>query len=95
MRLERKCRTVGAGETVYVGNFNLACSGGPILWREYTPRGELPKLLAEFKSKYPFLNLDDVQFRLFRTFRSAKPRAASETSARAACVARRSSCAGG
>jgi len=34
---------------------------------EYTPRGELPKLLGEFKSQYPFLNLDDVQFRLFRT----------------------------
>jgi len=59
--------TVSAGETVYVGNFSLACANGPILWRQYTPRDQLPKHLAEFKSQYPFLNLDDVQFRLFRT----------------------------
>jgi hypothetical protein len=60
--------TASAGETVYVGNFYLACANGsPILWREYTPREQLPKHLAEFKSQYPFLDLDDVQFRLFRT----------------------------
>ncbi len=59
---------VKAGEVVYIGNFFLDCRGGPTLWRYYTEgRDGFKSHMKEVKQKYPFIDPDKVNFRLFRT----------------------------
>jgi len=65
---------VAASETVYIGNFALDCSQEPILWRYFTQgREHFQQHLTEYRRKYPFLKLDDVQYRLFDTKVFGKP----------------------
>lgn len=60
--------SVAAGETVYIGNFALDCYKGPTLWRYYAQGQEgFKQQLSDYKSKYPFLDLTNVKFRLFET----------------------------
>jgi hypothetical protein len=60
--------TVAAGEIVYIGNFFLDCQKGPILWRYYSPGKEgFKKQMAEYKTKYPFIDLERSKFRLFKS----------------------------
>lgn len=60
--------TVAAGETVYIGNFALDCYAGPTLWRYYADGQDgFKKQLSDYKTKYPFLDLTNVKFRLFKT----------------------------
>jgi hypothetical protein len=60
--------TVAAGETVYIGNFSLNCTGQPTLWRFYEEgRKKFIEKMAVVRRKYPFVEVDKVQFRLFRT----------------------------
>jgi hypothetical protein len=60
--------TVKANETVFIGNFFLDCAHGPILWRYYSDGKEaFQEQIQEYKSTYPFLDLSDVKFRLFKT----------------------------
>jgi hypothetical protein len=60
--------TVAAGEIVYIGNFFLDCQTGPILWRYYSTGKEgFKKQMAEYKSKYPFIDLERAKFRLFKS----------------------------
>jgi len=59
---------VKAGETVYIGNFFLDKAMEPYLWRYYSPLPEAFQThLAEFRSKYPFLPIENVKYRLFET----------------------------
>gem|GEM_PF-1036663 len=65
---------VGAGETVYIGNFALNCEPAPMLWRYYTQgRENFQHQLLEYRRKYPFLKLDEVHYRLFDTSRFGQP----------------------
>jgi hypothetical protein len=59
---------VNPKETVFVGNFYLDCAYGPTLWR-YHPDGKdaFEKQMVEYKNSFPFLDLDNVKFRLFKT----------------------------
>jgi hypothetical protein len=61
--------TVGAGELVYVGHFSLDCiDGKPRIWRYYiTDRKGFQQYKAIVKSKYPFLDTEKIQYRLFKT----------------------------
>ncbi len=60
--------TVKPGETVFIGNFYLDCAYGPTLWRYYPEgRAAFDKQIAEYKSSFPFLDLSDVKYRLFKT----------------------------
>jgi hypothetical protein len=60
--------TARAGEVVYIGNFFLDRQTGPMLWRYYSEIPEGYKIhLVEFRAKYPFLELNNVQYRLFKT----------------------------
>jgi hypothetical protein len=66
--------TIDAGETVYIGNFYLDCFQYPQPWRYYTEGVEnFAKHLAQYKEKYPFLNLDRVAYRLFETTKLGEP----------------------
>lgn len=59
---------VGAGETVYIGNFYLDCYQRPQLWRYYTEGTENFKThLGQYRQKYPFINFEHVVYRLFET----------------------------
>lgn len=59
---------VKPGETVFIGNFYLDCAYGPTLWRYYPEgRANFESQLAEYKNSFPFLDLGDVQYRLFKT----------------------------
>ncbi len=59
---------VKPNETVFIGNFYLDCAYGPTLWRYYSDGKEaFQKQIQEYKSTYPFLDLSDVKFRLFKT----------------------------
>jgi hypothetical protein len=59
---------ISAGETVYIGNFFLDCGRQPTLWRFYTEGvPSYQSHLAEFKQKYPFLEIDHAIYRLFQT----------------------------
>lgn len=60
--------TVESGEAVFIGNFYLDCTYGPTLWR-YHPDGRagFDKQITEYKSSFPFLDLNNVKFRLFKT----------------------------
>ncbi|WP_157008427.1 hypothetical protein [Xenophilus azovorans] len=59
---------VAPGEVVYVGNFALDCYENPTLWRYYANgRDGFRQQLSDYQSKYPFLDLANVKFRLFET----------------------------
>lgn len=60
--------TVAAGEIVFIGNFFLDCQTGPMLWRYYPEKKEaFQRQVAEYRTKYPFLEADRFRFRLFRS----------------------------
>ena len=60
--------TVKTGEVVFIGNFYLDCAYGPTLWRYYPEgRADFNKQMQEYKARYPFLDLSNVQYRLFKT----------------------------
>lgn len=60
--------TVKPGEIVFIGNFYLDCAYGPTLWRYYPEgRANFEKQMEEYKVSFPFLDLGDVQHRLFKT----------------------------
>ena len=60
--------TVEAGEAVFIGNFYLDCSDGPTLWRYHSDGKEaFDAQVKEYAKSFPFLDLDEVQFRLFKT----------------------------
>lgn len=60
--------TVAAGEIVFIGNFFLDCQTGPILWRYYPEKKEsFHRQVAEYRTKYPFLEADRFRFRLFKS----------------------------
>lgn len=60
--------TVGKGEIAYIGNFFLDCQTGPMLWRYHSDGKEgFQRQLGEYKKKYPFLELERVTFRLFKS----------------------------
>jgi hypothetical protein len=60
--------TVKQGETVFIGNFYLGCKWGPTLWRYYPKdRDAFNKQIAMYKNSFPFLDLGDVKYRLFKT----------------------------
>jgi hypothetical protein len=60
--------SVNAGETVYIGHFALDCAYGPTLWRFYLEDREgFNSYVDEYKAAYPYLDLDDVKYRLFTT----------------------------
>lgn len=60
--------TVQPGETVFIGNFYLDCAYGPTLWRYYPEDREyFDKQIEEYRNKFPFLDLGDVKYRLFKT----------------------------
>ena len=62
---------VRAGEVIYIGHFAPECiqeRREPVIWRYYTSGAEAFKgYLDEVKKKYRFLDVEDAQFRLFRT----------------------------
>jgi len=59
---------VSAGEVVYIGHFYLDCYKQPTLWRYYMDgRAAFDEYLASVKSRYPMLNIEQTQFRLFKT----------------------------
>ena len=56
------------GEIVYIGNFWLDCYHEPMIWRYYTEGREgFRKHMAEIKQQYPFLDVDNAEYRLFST----------------------------
>jgi hypothetical protein len=60
--------TAKAGESVYIGEFFLECTGKPTLWRYYEEdRDSFRRKMAAVRRRYPFLDVDKVQFRLFST----------------------------
>jgi hypothetical protein len=65
---------VAAGETVYVGNFAIDCADQPMPWRYYTEgREAFDDHLAQYKSKYPFVDTSKVVYRLFDTKTTGYP----------------------
>jgi hypothetical protein len=60
--------TVNAGELVYIGHFGLDCSKEPTIWRYYTEgRDGFDHYKQVIKKQYPFLDVTNMQFRLFKT----------------------------
>jgi hypothetical protein len=60
--------TAQAGEPVYIGNFWIDCKYSPIVWRLYTEgENSFNQHLQLFKQDYPFIDLSNVQYRLFQT----------------------------
>ncbi|MGI9228547.1 MAG: hypothetical protein ACR2P9_01665 [Gammaproteobacteria bacterium] len=60
--------TVKPNEAVFIGNFYLDCSYGPTLWRYYSDGKEaFESQVQEYKRSFPFLDLDNAVFRLFKT----------------------------
>ncbi len=56
------------GETVFIGNFYLDCAYGPTLWRYYPERhANFNRQLNEYKNKFPFIDMENVMYRLFKT----------------------------
>ena len=60
--------TVYARELVYIGHFGLDCYKEPTIWRYY-PEGRdgFENYKQVIKKQYPFLDVDKMQFRLFKT----------------------------
>jgi hypothetical protein len=66
--------SVAPGETVYLGNFGLDCFQSPIPWRYYTKgRTGFQEHVQQYIAKYPFINADDIKYRLFDTVEFGKP----------------------
>ena len=60
--------TVKPGEAVFIGNFYLDCAYGPTLWRYHSDGKEaFDAQVKEYVKRYPFLELGNVKFRLFKT----------------------------
>jgi hypothetical protein len=62
--------TAGSGELVYVGHFGLECVNGRLtLWRYYVQgrEGFQHYLATNVRAKYPFLDTEKAQYKLFRT----------------------------
>jgi hypothetical protein len=59
---------VHAGELVYIGHFGLDCSKEPTIWR-YSAEGRegFAHYKQLIKKQYPFLDVDRMHFRLFKT----------------------------
>lgn len=65
---------VAAGEVVYIGNFRVDCSPPMTLWRYYTEgKPNFAVHVAEYQRSFPYLKLDDVQYRLFETTTIGSP----------------------
>lgn len=59
---------ISAGEVVYIGHFGLDCTFRPMMWRYYAEnKDSFLEFVASYKPHYPFLQLDEVQYRLFKT----------------------------
>ena len=60
---------IAAGETVYLGHFDIKCTAaGPKLWRVRAKPGEdFDAYLADLRKKYPFLDLKQTSYRLLQT----------------------------
>jgi hypothetical protein len=59
---------VNAGELVYIGHFGLDCYKEPTIWRYYSEgRDGFDSYKKVIKKQYPFLDVDNMQFRLFET----------------------------
>ncbi|WP_396435532.1 hypothetical protein [Limnohabitans sp.] len=59
---------VSAGEIAYIGNFKVDCAPPMTLWRYYTEgKANFAEHLSQYRQSFPFLKLDDVQYRLFET----------------------------
>jgi hypothetical protein len=60
--------TVKAGDLVYIGHFGLDCYKEPTIWRYY-PEGRdgFDRYKQVIKEQYPFLDVDHMRFRLFKT----------------------------
>ena len=59
---------VAAGEIVCIGNFFLDCHQRSNLWRYYTEgSANFQAHVAQFKQKYPFLDLNRATYRLIET----------------------------
>ena len=60
--------TVKAGELVYIGHFGLDCYKEPTIWRYYPGGREgFAHYKQLIKAQYPFLDVEKMQFRLFKT----------------------------
>jgi hypothetical protein len=60
--------TVRPGEAVFIGNFYMDCTYTPTLWRYYSDgKDAFDSQVKEYAQSFPFLELNDVQFRLFKT----------------------------
>jgi len=60
--------SVKAGELVYIGHFGLDCYKEPTIWRYYPGGREgFDHYKQLIKKQYPFLDVDRMQFRLFKT----------------------------
>lgn len=60
--------TVQAGELVYIGHFGLDCYKEPTIWRYYLEgRGGFEHYKRLIKNQYPFLPVETMQMRLFKT----------------------------
>jgi len=60
--------SVNPGETVFIGNFFLDCTFSPTLWRYYPDSREAFKhQVIDYQNGYPFIELNDVTYRLFKT----------------------------
>lgn len=60
--------TVQAGELVYIGHFGLDCYKEPTIWRYYLEgRGGFEHYKRLIKHQYPFLPVETMQMRLFKT----------------------------
>ena len=59
---------VKAGELVYIGHFGLDCYKEPTIWRYY-PEGRegFDNYKQVIKKQYPYLDVENMQFRLFKT----------------------------
>ena len=60
--------TVKAGELVYIGHFGLDCYKEPTIWRYYLDgRGGFEHYKRLIKDQFPFLPVEAMQMRLFKT----------------------------
>lgn len=65
---QKETFTVKSGETVYIGHFGIDCTFEPTLWRYYIQdQKSFDDEIKEYKEYYPYLNLDNVSYRLFNT----------------------------
>ena len=61
---------VAANEVIYIGHFAPDCphSRQPVIWRYYLKdAAAFKEYLAKVKTRYPFLDVETAQFRLFKT----------------------------